>query len=151
MLIPGTKAPEIALPDQHGRPFSLNALRGSKNVVLFFYPNDNGLVCTKEACAFRDAYEEFRSADTEVVGISVQDGASHRAFAERHRLPFILLTDAEETAREAYHVGRFLGVLRHRVTYVIDKEGTVRAAIKDMLDGTRHVREALGAIRALGK
>jgi len=147
MLRPGTPAPEIELPDQHGRPFKLSALKGGKNVVLFFYPNDNGPVCTKEACAFRDAYADFKDAGAEVVGVSVQDGASHAAFAEQHRLPFILLTDADEIAREAYQVGRFLGFMRHRVTYVIDRQGIIRAAFKDMLDGPRHVREAL---RALG-
>lgn len=149
MLTPGTPAPELELPDQHGRPFKLSALRGVKNVVLFFYPNDNGPVCTREACAFRDAYEDFKDTGTEVVGISVQDSASHAAFAGRYRLPFILLADVDETARNAYQVGRFLGIMRHRVTYVIDKQGIIRAATKDMLDGERHVREALEALRGL--
>ena len=149
MLHPGTPAPEIDLPDQHGQHFRLSSLRGRKNAVVFFYPNDHGAVCTKEACAFRDAYEQFKSAGTEVIGISVQDSASHERFAQQYRLPYILLADVNATARRAYDVGRFLGLIRHRVTYVIDRAGIIRAATKDMIDGERHVQEALEALNGL--
>lgn len=151
MLRPGTPAPEIQLPDQHGRPFKLSALRGVKNVVVYFYPMDDTRVCTIQACGFRDAYSDLADLDTEVVGISAQGEASHQRFASKHELPFKLLTDAGAKVRKAYGVRSFLGVVPGRVTYVIDKQGIIRAATKDMFDGERHIREALEALRQLGR
>lgn len=147
MLKPGSLAPEVALADQHGTPFRLSALRGHKNAVLFFYPKDETAICTKEACAFRDSYADFMATDTEVVGISDDDTASHRGFAQHWRLPFTLLSDVEGRARKAFGVGRWLGLLRGRATFVIDKQGVVRAVIEDRFNAERHVRDALAALR----
>lgn len=146
MLTVGSPAPEIALLDQHGDRFRLSELRGKKNAVVFFYPADDTSICTKEACAFRDAYETFVNADTEVVGISAQDAASHQRFATKFSLPFRLLVDDTGAARKAYGVGRLFGLLDHRLSYVIDKKGRITATTRSTLDGERHVREALAAI-----
>lgn len=149
MLTPGTPAPEIELADQHGRPFKLTAQRGVKNVVVYFYPMDDTRVCTIQACGFRDAYADLVGMDTEVVGISAQEEASHQRFASKYELPFTLLTDAGAKVRKAYGVRGFLALVPGRVTYVIDKQGIIRAATKDMFDGERHVREALEALRVI--
>lgn len=149
MLRPGTPAPEIDLPDQNGRRFLLSSLRGERNAVVFFYPTDDTPVCTTEACGFRDSYAQFQGRATEVIGISVQGPASHQRFAERWGLPFTLLADEQHRAHKAYAVGSFLGLFRNRVTYVIDRQGFIRAVIRSMLDGERHVREALSALTRL--
>lgn len=147
MLKAGSPAPEVALDDQHGRPFRLSSLRGHRNVVLFFYPKDGTSICTKEACAFRDSYADFVRHDTEVIGISDDDAASHQGFAQHWRLPFTLLSDVGGQARKAFGVDRWLGLLPGRATFVIDKAGIVRAVVNDRFRAERHVREALQALR----
>ena len=145
MLRPGDAAPEVALTDQHGRPFRLSALRG-RNVVLFFYPRANTLVCTKEACSFRDRYEEFAAADTEVVGISRDAQDTQFRFAQRWDLPFVLLCDTEAAAERAFGVGKWMGLLRDRITFVIDRSGIIVAVIEGRFLAEHHVREALKAL-----
>ncbi|MBP6311075.1 MAG: peroxiredoxin [Flavobacteriales bacterium] len=146
MLKIGSNAPEIDLLDQHGKRFQLSELRGRKNAVVFFYPADDTTICTVEACAFRDSYETFVSNDTEVIGISAQDAASHQRFASKFSLPFRLLVDDKGIARKAYHVGRLFGLLDHRLTYVIDKQGSIISITKSTLDGEKHVADALATI-----
>lgn len=124
-------------------------LYGDRPVVLFFYPKDNSLVCTKEACAFRDAYEDFVAAGATVVGVSGDSEESHRAFAQQHRLPFLLATDADGALRRAFGVGKTLGLIPGRVTFVIDREGVVRHVFRGQFVADRHVREALEAVRKL--
>jgi peroxiredoxin Q/BCP len=147
MLDIGEPAPAFELPDQNGQPVRLFDLLGSRNVVLFFYPKDNTLVCNLEVCAFRDAHAELLGSDATVLGVSGDPVGSHRAYAERWGLPYQLLTDADGAVREAYQVGRTLGLFPGRVTYVIDKEGLVRAAVNDPLRAGVHVREALAALQ----
>lgn len=148
MLRPGTNAPDIELPDQNGHPFRLSSLKGQKNVVLFFYPNDYGTVCTKEACAFRDAYEDLVGLDTVVIGISAQGKTSHQRFAQQYNLPFTLLSDKEGVASKAYGLGRWLGLLNDRATFVIDKNGIIRATVRNMISAQVHVRKALETLGA---
>ena len=145
----GDEAPDFALPDASGRMVRLREFRGKKPVVLFFYPKDETPGCTKEACSFRDAYEEFVQAGAEVIGISSDDEASHRRFAERHRLPFTLLADHGGKVRRAFGVPTTLGLLPGRVTYVIDRAGIVRHVFNSQLQATQHVAEALAALRRL--
>ncbi|MEO8591231.1 MAG: peroxiredoxin [Flavobacteriales bacterium] len=121
----------------------MSSLKGHKNVVLFFYPNDNGMVCTKEACAFRDAYEEFVELGTVVIGISRQGRTSHERFALQYNLPFVLLSDRDGTAARAYGLGRWLMLLNDRATFVIDRQGIVRATVRNMISAQVHVRRAL--------
>ena len=126
----GTKAPEFTLPDKDGNQVSLSYFQGKK-VILYFYPRDNTPGCTRQACAFAAAYEDFKNLDAVVIGVSKDSAASHRKFAEKHGLPFILLSDPELSAIQAYGVWQekkmygkvSMGVVRS--TYVIDEAGMI--------------------------
>lgn len=130
MLEVGTRAPEFTLPDKDGNPVSLSDFLGKK-VVLYFYPRDNTPGCTRQACAFAGAYQQFRAKDVVVIGVSKDSVASHAKFAEKHGLPFILLSDPERQAIEAYGVWQekksygkvSMGVVRS--TYIIDENGMI--------------------------
>ncbi|RKJ38802.1 thioredoxin-dependent thiol peroxidase [Acutalibacter sp. 1XD8-33] len=130
MLEVGTKAPEFTLSDKDGNMVSLADFAGKK-VVLYFYPRDNTPGCTRQACAFASAYEEFKSINAVVIGISKDSVTSHQKFAEKHGLPFILLSDPERAAIEAYGVWQekknygkvSMGVVRS--TFVIDENGVI--------------------------
>ena len=130
MLNINDKAPLFTLPDKDGNPVSLSDFLGKK-LVLYFYPRDNTPGCTRQACAFAGAYEDFKSQDVVVIGISKDSVASHQKFAEKYNLPFILLSDPERVAIEAYgawqekkNYGKVsMGVVR--CTYIIDEEGKI--------------------------
>jgi peroxiredoxin Q/BCP len=147
-LTVGTKAPDFTLNDQHGRSVSLSDFRGQKSVVVYFYPKDDTPGCTAEACTFRDQFTEFSDAGAEVIGISSDSEASHRAFAEKHRLPFTLLSDRGGRVRSAFGVPATFGLLPGRVTFVIDKEGVIRHAFNSQINATKHVSESLSVLRA---
>jgi len=145
----GDKAPVFSLLSDNGETVSLGNYIGKKPVVLYFYPRDNTAVCTKEACAFRDSYDEFiRLDDAEVIGISSDPVESHKSFSSSYRLPFRLLSDEKGAVRELYGVPRTLGILPGRVTYVIDREGIVIHIISSQLGYKKHVEEALQALRS---
>jgi len=146
----GDVAPDFTLPDQSGAPVRLGDLVGRKTVVLYFYPKDDTPGCTIEARAFRDSYEEFSAQGAQVVGVSSDSVRSHRRFAQRHALPFLLLSDADGAVRRLYGVEKTLGLLPGRVTYVIDQTGVVRHVYSSQLRATRHPREALMVLSALG-
>lgn len=130
MLEVGTKAPEFTLPDKDGNNVSLSDFRGKK-VVLYFYPKDNTPGCTRQACAFAGAYSQFEAIGAVVIGVSRDSQASHQRFAEKNSLPFILLSDPERQAIEAYGVWQekknygkvSMGVVRS--TYIIDENGVI--------------------------
>jgi peroxiredoxin Q/BCP len=145
----GSKAPDFTLPSQSGEMIKLRDYLGNKPVVLFFYPKDDTLGCTKEACAFRDNFEEFRKLDAEVIGISSDSVRSHRSFAEKHGLPFTLLSDEGGEIRSLYRVPNTLGLFPGRVTYVIDRDGIVRHVFASQLGFVDHVEEALQALRSI--
>jgi peroxiredoxin Q/BCP len=145
----GERAPDFVLPTAAGGRFHLSDLRGRRAVVLYFYPKDETLGCTAEACAFRDNYEVFAKAGAEVVGVSGDTEESHRAFAAHHHLPFVLLSDRDGAVRKRYGVARWFGILDGRVTFVIDRDGIVRHVFDSQLQATRHVREALATIQDL--
>ena len=145
----GSKAPDFTLPSQSGEMVSLRDFLGEKPVVLYFYPKDDTPGCTKEACAFRDSFEEFRRLDAEVIGISSDSVESHRNFAKKHDLPFTLLSDGEGKVRRLYGVPNTLGLFPGRVTYVIDEEGVVRHIFSSQLGMEKHVEEALKALRSI--
>ena len=144
----GDAAPDFTLLDQRGKPVRLYELTETKNVALYFYPKDATPGCTLEARAFRDAYDVFVAADTEVVGVSSDSVKSHGRFAANERLPFLLLSDRDGMVRELYGVERTLGILPGRVTYVIGKGGVVRHVYSSQLRATQHPREALKAVNA---
>lgn len=151
MLRTGSPAPDLTLLDQFGRPFTLSQAWQKGPAVLFFYPKANSMVCTKEACAFRDAFADLRAANATVVGISRDGQEAQQAFASQWQLPFTLLCDAEDIAHRAYQVDRVLGLLSERITYVIDQGGVVRHAYSGLLGAQRHVQEALDAVGAQRK
>ena len=130
MLEVGMKAPQFTLPDKQGNKISLSDFCGKK-VVLYFYPKDNTPGCTKQACAFAAAYEDFRRQDIAVIGISKDSVASHAKFAEKYNLPFVLLADPERKAIEPYGVWQekkmcgkvSMGVVR--TTFIIDENGII--------------------------
>jgi peroxiredoxin Q/BCP len=145
----GDVAPDFELPAQTGQRVRLSDYRDKQVVVLYFYPRDDTPVCTKEACRFRDAFADFTAAGAVVLGVSADPVERHRAFAQRQRLPFLLLSDAEGAVRKAFGVPKTLGLFPGRVTYVIDKEGTVRHLFQSQLDADGHVREALEMVKQL--
>jgi thioredoxin-dependent peroxiredoxin len=143
----GDEAPDFTLPDQDGRPVTLGELRG-RVVVLYFYPADETRGCTAEACGFRDAYQEFSDRGAEVIGVSSDRVASHRNFADHHRLPFRLLSDEGGAVRKRYGA-TMLGLIPGRVTYVIDPRGVVRDTFTSMLDAGGHIAAALKTVEEL--
>ena len=130
MLEIGTKAPDFTLADKDGKQISLSDFLGKK-VVLYFYPKDNTPGCTRQACAFASAYAEFQKRGVEVIGISKDSVASHQKFADKFSLPFVLLSDPERKAIEAYGVWQekkmcgkvSMGVVR--TTFLIDENGMI--------------------------
>jgi peroxiredoxin Q/BCP len=146
----GDLAPDFELTDVSGQRVRLSDFRGKRPVVLYFYPKDDTPGCTREACSFRDRYAAFQEAGAEVIGVSSDSAASHRSFAEKHRLPFTLVADAGGAVRKRYGVPATLGLLPGRVTFVIDRDGFVRHVFNSQLQPTRHVDEALGVLRRLG-
>lgn len=130
MLELNAKAPDFTLLDQNGKQVSLSDFLGRK-VVLYFYPKDNTPGCTRQACAFAGAYEEFHSLGVTVIGISKDSVASHVKFAQKYELPFVLLSDPELQAISAYGVWQekkmcgkvSMGVVR--TTFIIDEEGKI--------------------------
>lgn len=145
----GSKAPDFSLPDQRGNRVNLIDYIGKSNVVLYFYPKDESYGCTKEACSFRDNFEVFKEAGAVVIGVSSDDVASHQAFAANHKLPFLLLSDRDKTVAEKYGVGKSLGVLPGRVTFVIDKHGIIRLMFSSQLSFEKHVTEALEVLKKM--
>src|SRR6185312_8398626 len=144
----GDRAPAFTMPTQSGSTISLGDFLGKSAVVLYFYPKDNTKGCTDEACSFRDSYEVFKKAGAEVIGVSSDSEESHQKFASKYQLPFILISDKKGTLRKHYGVPATLGILPGRVTYVIDKQGTIRHIFNDMFNAQKHIKEALQVIQA---
>lgn len=150
----GAPAPEFTLPSQTSdTPVSLSDFRG-KTVVLYFYPKDDTPGCTTEACAFSDRHDELQKAGAVVLGVSPDDVASHRAFAEKYKLPFPLLADTDHAVAMAYDVWReknnygkkYMGIVRS--TFLIDGEGVIRRIWRSVkVDGhDEQVAEAIAEI-----
>jgi peroxiredoxin Q/BCP len=147
----GDKIPDVTLKSQTGSPVSLKDFLGHKCVVLYFYPKDDTPGCTKESCGFRDNYTAFQEAGAEVIGISGDSVTSHQRFANKYQLSFTLLSDEGNQARQAFGVPSTLGLLPGRVTYVIDKEGTVRHIFNSQLNFQGHIDESLQVVRQLAQ
>ena len=141
MLEIGAKAPDFTLKDKDGNAVSLSDF-ASKKVVLYFYPKDNTPGCTRQACAFAASYDRFRAKDIAVIGISKDSVASHQKFAEKYNLPFVLLSDPELTAIQAYGVWQekklygkvSMGVVR--TTFIIDENGCIEKIMPKVKPGT---------------
>jgi len=128
---------------------TLHDVLGDRPVVLFFYPEDDTPGCTKQACAFRDDYEEFGKLDAEVIGISSDSVESHKSFAAKYHLPFTLLSDEGGWVRRLYGVPKTFSLFPGRVTYVIDEESVVRHVFSSQLGVEKHVEEALQALHII--
>lgn len=145
----GDRAPDFTLKSQSGESVTLSRFRGQKAVVLYFYPKDDTPGCTTESCTFRDSFQDFQSLGAEVIGVSSDSPDSHQKFASRYSLPFTLVSDVDSSVRKAYGVPATLGLLPGRVTYVIDKDGTVRHIFNSQFNPKKHVDEALTVLRTL--
>ena len=154
MLEIGTKAPEFTLPDKDGNNVSLSDFLGKK-VVLYFYPKDNTPGCTRQACAFAAAYEGFKAKDVAVIGISRDSVASHLKFAQKHDLPYVLLSDPELQAIQAYGVWQekklygkvSMGVVR--TTFIIDEQGNLEKVMPKVKPDT-NAAEILAYLKGEG-
>ena len=140
----GDIVPRFSLPDQDGKMVDIGDYLGRKKLVIFFYPQDGSLNCTKEACYFRDISEVFDEAGAVVIGISGQSVESHKNFAEKNRLTYTLLSDSKNIVRKLFGVpSRAFGFVPGRVTYVADKEGKVVYIFDSQTEVQRHADEAL--------
>lgn len=145
----GDKAPEFSLPDQTGKVHKLADYKGQK-VVLYFYPKDDTPGCTKEACSFRDSFEDFKKAGIVVLGVSVDDESSHTKFAEKYNLPFTLLADKDKKVVEKYGVWgeknmygkKYMGT--NRTTFLIGEDGKI-VRVFDKVKPDEHAKEVLAA------
>lgn len=143
----GDKIPKFGAKNTNGEDFDSEQIVGKKIVVFYFYPKDNTSICTAQACSFRDQYEEFTDLGAEVIGISSDSVASHKRFAKQHNLPFTLLADEDKKIRTLFGVPTALfGMLPGRVTYVIDKKGTIQMVFNSM-KGPNHITKALEFIK----
>ena len=141
MLTTGMKAPNFSLSDQHGNTVSLADFAGKK-IVLYFYPRDNTPGCSRQACAFAGAYDDFKTMNVTVIGVSKDSVASHVKFAEKYSLPFTLLSDPELQAIQAYDVWQekknygkvSMGVVRS--TYIIDENGIIEKVMPNVKPDT---------------
>ena len=150
-LAVGDKVPEFSLLDQNGEEFKVTDFVGKSPMVIYFYPKDDTPGCTKEACSFRDSYEEFTDRDVKVIGISSDGVESHRNFAKKYNLPFTLLADTENEVRRLFGVkSNLMGLIPGRVTYVIDGSGHVIYIFESQLKATKHISEALQALDSQG-
>ncbi|MBR2317045.1 MAG: peroxiredoxin [Spirochaetales bacterium] len=135
MIQPGTLAPDFELPDQNGNIRTLKEFRGKK-VILYFYPKDNTAGCTKQACGFAELYPQFNEKGATIIGISKDSVASHKKFEEKYDLNFILISDTQLEAIQAYDVWhektmcgkKSMGVVR--TTYLIDESGIITKAME---------------------
>lgn len=138
MLEPGNTAPDFILPDEHGNEVSLAALLENGPLVLYFYPADFTPGCTKQACAFRDLFDEMASVGLQIVGVSPQDGESHSRFKDEHDLPFTLLCDEDKVAIKMYDVDGPFGVGVRRVTYIVSQGQKIQDALQADVLVNRH-------------
>lgn len=136
----GSRAPAITLPDQNGKAHSLVDYFG-KWILLYFYPNDDTPGCTKEACAIRNVYADFNALHAVVLGVSFNSAESHTAFAEKYHLPFTLLADTEQKAREAYGVEK-------RTSFLIRPDGTI-AKVYEQVKPETHAAEVLDDLKEI--
>ena len=149
-VVEGSKVPAFELKNQYGELFSLDSVMGKKNLVIYFYPKDDTPGCTKEACSFRDQFAVFEDADAMIIGISAQSVESHLAFAEKHRLNYLLLSDTDNKVRKLFGVpSNLFGLIPGRVTYIVDKKGEVVYIFNSQMDAEKHVDEALRILHTM--
>lgn len=140
----GDQIPDFSLKDQDGNLLKISKYLGKKKLVIFFYPQDGSLNCTREACYFRDLSDVFEETDAVVIGISSQSVESHKEFAVGNRLNYTLLSDSDNVVRKLFGVpGRIFGLIPGRVTYVADRSGKVVHIFDSQTEIQRHADEAM--------
>lgn len=145
----GEFVPSVVLKDQEKKAFDLGSLKGKGPFVVYFYPKNFTPGCTKEACEFRDKYQDFKDLGAEVIAISSDSEASHQKFMNEYNLPFIFLSDKNKEARKAFGVqSSFLGLVPGRETFVFDKKGILRMRYNS-LDASKHMSKALEKLRIM--
>ncbi len=149
-LAKGDKIPSFRLKNQNDEWVDIDDHIGQSPLVIYFYPKDDTPGCTREACSFRDSFEDFEAHNARVFGISADSPRSHKRFAEKHRLNFTLLSDPVRTVEKLFGVPRsILGLLPGRVTYVVDKSGSIQHVFNSQLNADKHVREAIRVIKSM--
>ncbi len=150
MLDVGHRAPDFIAEDQYGERCTLDQLVKDGPVVLYFYPRDFSFVCTQQACAFRDEHELLTFAGATVCGVNGATVESHGDFADAHNIPFPLVSDSGGDIADLYQVGSILGLVRQRVTYVIDRDKTVRGVHHHELSTRRHLDGVFDTLEGMG-
>jgi peroxiredoxin Q/BCP len=145
----GQRAPDFTAETHDGRRVSLADFADRQPLVIYFYPRCGTPICTRQACAFRDCYQDFVDAGAAVIGVSTDSLDRQRAFAAQRQLPFMLVSDADGALHRAFGVSKVLGVIPGRVTFVIDRESIVRHILRARFQAARHVVEALAVVRRL--
>ena len=150
MLEIGNKIPDITLPDENGINVRLKDYIGKKPLIIYFYPKDETPGCIREACSFRDSFDEFQQLGALVIGISNDSVKSHFLFKKKYRLNFTLLSDKSRIAERSFKVKRnLLGLLPGRVTFGVDLKGIVRFCFDSALNPKKHVKESLSFLMEL--
>jgi peroxiredoxin Q/BCP len=147
-LAVGDAVPSFTLKDQDGKTFNIADEIGKHTLIIYFYPKDESMVCTKEACAFRDSFADFTKAGAQVIGINAGTVESHKSFQKNHQLPFILLSDPDNRVLKMFGVkSKFF--MTGRQTFVVDKKGKIAFSYESMLEGTEHAKQALAVVQSL--
>lgn len=147
----GELVPSVILSDKDKNAFDLGSLRGKGPFVIYFYPKNFTPGCTKEACEFRDKYQDFKDLGAEIIAISSDTEASHQKFMNEYNLPFIFLSDKHKEARKAFGVrSSLLGLIPGRETFVFDKKGILRMRYNS-LDASKHMSKALEKLRIINQ
>jgi len=145
----GDIVPNFTAKDNYGNDFDSKDYLGKKTLVIYFYPKNDTRVCTEQACSFRDNYEDFKALGAEVIGVSSDTIDSHQQFSEKHKLPFILLSDSSKKLRKLFGVPNdLLGLIPGRVTYVVDKNGMLLLVFNSM-SGKIHIEKALEILKRM--
>lgn len=142
-------APDFDLPSHDGGRFKLSGLKGEKNVVIFFYPKDDSPGCTRQTCLFRDWHDDFTKHNAHLIGISSDSGSSHHDFAQKHNVPFMLLTDHGGAVRKRYGIKNDFGFIPGRATFVIDRNQVVRHIFVSQFNIDEHIEGALKALQSI--
>ena len=145
-LIVGDTAPAFTLIDQDGKVFNSTDYVGKKIMIIYFYPKDESMVCTKEACSFRDSFDEFAKNGAMVIGINGGSVASHKSFRDHYKLPFTLLSDPNDKVYHLFGVSNVL-FMTGRKTFVIDLKGKIAFIYEGIMQGKQHVDGALNFIK----
>lgn len=145
----GDQAPDFEAVAENGSKFVLADLIGKTNIVLYFYPKDFTLGCTKEACSFRDVWERAKALGATVVGVSSDSEETHTRFKREHNLQFTLVSDHDKSVRKLY--GAIGSLIPPRITFIIDKSGKIRSIFNSQINITKHIEEALKTLEGISR